>query len=217
MAEYKKKQKYNSPVGVAGYCWLNKPDTKFDDDGVYTVKLILEGDDAVAFQTVIDGLVDAAWDELTDDWTNGKKKGHTKYYPYKAEEDDEGDPTGRTIFNLKQNAVIKTKKGERIEIKIPLYDRFGRKTTKAIFSGSQIECEFSTRSWVQSKDKEVGITLDLAAVLVRKFADSSGGGQTAEGRGFNVDKDIPEDEPAEDSADGSGFKSESPAEENPDF
>lgn len=219
MAEYKKKQKFNSPVGTAGYAWLNKPDTKFDDDGVYTVKLILEGDDATAFQKLIDGLVDAAWDELTADWTNGKKKNHSKYHPYKPEEDDEGDPTGRTVFNLKQNAVINTKKGERIEVKIPLYDRFGRKTTKAIFPGSKIETEFSTRSWVQSKDKEVGITLDLSAVLVREFAESTGGGnQSAEGRGFNVDQGEP-DEPAEDSAEGSGFNSEggAPADENPDF
>lgn len=219
MAEYQKKQKYNSPVGIAGYSWLNKPDTKFNDDGVFTTKLILEGDDAVAFKSTIDGLVDAAWDELTEGWTEGKKGKHTKFHPYKMEEDDECEETGRLIFNFKQNAIIRTKKGEVIEIKIPLYDRFGRKTNKAIYPGSKIEIEFSTRGWVQAKNKEIGITLDLSAVLVREFAESTGGGgQSAEGRGFNVDQGEP-DEPAEDSSEGSGFNSEggAPADENPDF
>lgn len=219
MAEYKKKPKYNTPLGVAGYSWLNKPDTKYNDDGVYTTKLILEGDDAVAFKATIDQMVDDAWDELTEGWTNGKLKKHTKFYPYKMEEDDEGDETGRMIFNFKQNAVIKTKKGERIEVKIALFNRFGKKTTKAIYPGSKIEIEFSTRGWVQAKDQEVGITLDLSAVLVREFAESTGGGsQSAEGRGFNVE----EGDDDEDSAEGSGFNADEggadgSTEENPDF
>lgn len=182
-----KTKKYITPIGTAGYSWLNKPDEKYNVDGTYTAKLILEGTDAEQLKTQVDGFVDEAWDEQTEDMTVGKKKKYSKAYPYAAEEDDDGEETGRTIFNFKQNAKIKTKKDGVIEIKVPLYNRFGKPSTKSIFPGSKIEIEFSTRSYAMSSTENIGTTLHLCAVLVRDYAEG-GGGADAEGRGFSVDE-----------------------------
>ena len=38
-----------SPKGVAVYPKVNRPDTKFSEDGVYSTKLLVSKDDATAF------------------------------------------------------------------------------------------------------------------------------------------------------------------------
>ena len=41
--------KMTSPKGTAVWPWLNEPDTRFDDNGVYTVQLRLDAEEAAAF------------------------------------------------------------------------------------------------------------------------------------------------------------------------
>ena len=46
--------KYTTSVGVARYPHLSEPDTKFDEDGVYTTQLILDSSDAEELENLIE-------------------------------------------------------------------------------------------------------------------------------------------------------------------
>ena len=63
-----------TPTGTARYCWLNNPDTRFDEGGfgAYRCELILEEDDWNKLKKEITPLYDAAYkDEMM---RQGKKK-----------------------------------------------------------------------------------------------------------------------------------------------
>lgn len=178
-----KPKRLTTPAGIGQYVWVNKPDTKFDDDGVYKVSLILEGVAAESLQSDIDDAVDAAWDEKTSDLTAAKIKKLTKAYPYEDEVDDDGNETGRMVFKFKQNAVINSKKKGRIEVKVPVFDAKGKPSKAIVYSGSTLKVSFSMRSYLMESSKSVGVTMDLNAIQVLKLVSGSGGGN-ADSYGF---------------------------------
>jgi len=91
------KQKFDthvSPAGIAVYPWLNKADTKFDADGVFSVKLIF---DKAATQNISD---------IVKPLMNGGA-----HNPIKHELDDQGEKTGQYVANFKMKAHVKHKYG----------------------------------------------------------------------------------------------------------
>ena len=87
--------KYKSvvtPRGVAMYPWLNKPDTKFDADGVYKMSLRVSAEDAGKLQ-------DTITKTFTDEF--GAKKLAKANFPFKPALDDDGNETGEVVFSFK--------------------------------------------------------------------------------------------------------------------
>ena len=82
-----------TPVGVAVYPRLNKPDTKFDAEGVYKVTVRLDPNEpAVAtFMEKVEAFAD-------ENGLKGKNNG------IKDEADDNGVPTGMLLVNFKVKA-----------------------------------------------------------------------------------------------------------------
>ena len=89
-----------TPIGVSQYAWLTKPDTQFDPDGHYKVNLILDTDKAQDVINKIEANVKKAM-------ANAKEKVKGKAVkaapsPYFEQLDESDEPTGKTVFKLKQ-------------------------------------------------------------------------------------------------------------------
>ena len=122
------KQKFDthvSPAGIAVYPWLNKPDTKFDADGVFSVKLIF---DKAATKKISD---------IVKPLMNGGKNN-----PIKPELDDQGEKTGQYVANFKMKAHVKTKGGDEWDQKPILVDSDGNRMIAAIGGGSKLQVQY---------------------------------------------------------------------------
>lgn len=114
-----------SPVGTAVYPWLNKPDTKFDADGVYSVKMVYSKADVKSINAVVKPLM------------NGGKNN-----PIKPEVDDQGETTGNYVVQFKLKAKVSPKRGEPFSQKPVLFDENGNRLTKLIGGGSQLKIAY---------------------------------------------------------------------------
>lgn len=169
-----------SPFGIAtGYPWLNKPDTKFNADGVYHVDLTIGGPEAQALKDKIDAAAQAAFDLFFEEG-DGKRipakerKTWSLYVPYKEDTDDNGNPTGYIVFDFKQNAKIKLRDGTTKEIMVGLKDAKNNSVHKPIFGGSELRVMFTLRDIPMKSLKQVGVRMDMAQVQVKKLATSTG-------------------------------------------
>ncbi|KAB2662760.1 hypothetical protein F9K91_21225 [Brucella tritici] len=180
-----------SPVGPFRHPWFNTPDTKFNADGLYHADQILSGKAAEAQARKIEEAAQAALAEYTQEMKPGEAKKWKIYLPFERLEDDEtGEPTGEILFTYKQNAKIKTKKGEIKDITIGIFDSQDNQMDTPIWNGSEGRVAFTMRPITMVSSKQVGVRLDFAKVQITKLKSggSSGGGfgETIEG-GYVVD------------------------------
>lgn len=173
-----------SPFGVAVFPHLSKPDIAFGrgENPLYHVKLALEGKEAADLKASISKAAQDAFDAFFE---NGKGASLSKaeaakftvYVPFEDETDKEGNPTGRTLFEFKQNARIKLKDGTFKDITIGIWDATGKKAvTKPVWGGSVIRIDYSMRPIPMASLKAVGVRLDFAKVQVKELATSGQGG-----------------------------------------
>jgi hypothetical protein len=160
-----------SPIGeFTGFVWINKPDTKFNDDGVYKVDLTLEGDDAERLKDIIEAAAKTHLAEHTDEMPPAKAKKWSLYVPFDEEEDEAGEPTGRTTFHFKQNAKIRSKSGEVKDIAIEIRDSKDNIINVPVFSGCEGRIMFSVRGIEMSSTSQAGVRLDFYKVQITKLA-----------------------------------------------
>jgi len=116
---------YITPTGTAVYPWLNKPDTRFDADGVYSVTLQLSKENTAPINAVVKPLM------------NGGKNN-----PIKAELDDQGEKTGNYLVKFKLKALVKPKKSEPFSQSPVLLDEDGNRLTALIAGGSKMKVAY---------------------------------------------------------------------------
>lgn len=170
-----------SPFGIAKHPWLNKPDTKFQADGVYKVDLVLSGPEAAKFMADIEAQSDAAleayWDTEEGKRVPAKERAKWEpYYPFEVDTDEAGNPTGYISFGFKQNAKIKLKDGTTKDVLIGLKDAKNNPVLRPIFGGSELRVMYSTRPIPMKSLKKVGVRLDFAQVQVKTLSESTGMG-----------------------------------------
>ncbi len=92
-----------TPPGIALFPRLNEPDEKFNENGVYYVKLRLTAEDAAPIIAACDAIAeDAFQNALSEAKTERERKKVKLADPaYIMEEDDSGNETGNVIFNFK--------------------------------------------------------------------------------------------------------------------
>lgn len=184
---------HTSPRGVFHYPWLNKADTKFDKEGVYTSGLILEPGPAAKLSAQIDGEIDAYFEKKKAELQKkggadaAKAKKLSRREPYGPVYDQDGEETGRVKFNFKVKAVGKNDKGETWSNKPALFDSAGKPCDVAVYGGSEGKLAFQIVPYYSAKDNEVGVTLRLKAAQIIKLV--SGGGKSADSYGFGVEED----------------------------
>lgn len=166
-----------SPIGIGRHCWINRPDIKYNADGLYHHELVLEGEEAVAFKALIDAEVDRAHAEevVTNNLKPAEVKKWGKYYPYEVEE-LEGAPTGKIIFKFKQNAIIKLRDGGTKPFVVGIRDSANKVTDANVFGGCTMRTLYAPRNVKLATAKQFGVRLDFSMVQLIKPAPMSGGG-----------------------------------------
>lgn len=168
MSEIKqyKHKRVQTPVGEAIYPWLNKPDTKYNADGVYKVKLKIPlGQELTDFVDTVQAEIDAVYNEaLEEAKTSGKrppKKAELNYY-------DDGE---YGYLSVKCNAKINLKDGGVIEKKMTILDANGDyfDGVRYVNNGSKLAAVVDL---VRMNNPVVGagVSLRLITVKVSEFA-----------------------------------------------
>ena len=155
-----------SPEGITRHPWLNKPDTKYNDDGQFKTDLLISGEPANVLAAKIEAAAQTAFDIHVEKLTTAERKKWSRYVPFEREEDDEGNPTGVVAFKFKQNAVIKLRDGDTKNITIELRDSQDNVTSVPVFAGSKVRIMFSMRPIAMTSAKEAGVRLDFYKVQI---------------------------------------------------
>jgi hypothetical protein len=194
MAGKRKKILNVTPIGVAVWPHLHSPDTKFDKDGVYRVQLAYAATSPEAKKLVamIDAWVVAAIEAENKKRAEDDKKPlvgkQIKYadLPYKMELNDEGEETGRMLFNFKLKAKGKTREGEVFERRVALYLKGGAPLPKdkKIGGGSLLQVSYEANPFYTG-GLGAGVSLRLEAVMVHELVEWAQ--RDAAGYGFDVD------------------------------
>lgn len=168
-----------TPIGKALWPHINEPDTKFDEDGVFTISLVLPDEEA---QPLIERLEERYGEEYGS-FCRERKKTSLKEAdkPWQAETDEEGNLTGNSILRFKMKA--KTAKG--IEQRPLIFDAKKRPMTEVIGGGSQIKVAFEPSCWFVPA-LGVGISLRLRGVQVIKLMQPRG--SSPESMGFDEEE-----------------------------
>lgn len=194
MAGKRKKVLSVTPIGVAVWPHLHSPDTKFDKDGVYRVQLAYPAESAEAKKLVSQinaWVAQAIADENKRLVEDGKKAKAASAFkkadlPYKLELNDEGEETGRMLFNFKLKAKGKTREGEVFERKVALYVKGGAPLPKdkKIGGGSQLQVSYEANPFYTG-GLGAGVSLRMEAVMVHELVEWMQ--RDAAGFGFDVD------------------------------
>lgn len=195
----KKTLKLISPKGTAIYPKLNEPDTKFNVDGDYSVKLRFAVDDAavLAFKAKGEALRDEFFKENYDALVADKKGARAKELKavdfIKPETDPEtGDETGFLILNAKMRAggVIKNGKraGQPWSQKPDYFNASGAalKNPPRIGGGSELKVSVELEPYLRETDKTIGCSVKLKAVQIITLRE--GGSRSASDYGFGAEE-----------------------------
>lgn len=224
MAEKEKRQIVKTPKGIAVYPYLNRPDTKFDADGVFKTDFKVSGDEAQFIIDLINEAQKEAEAEAKKKAADAKKKGK-KVTPKAADLpffeacDDEGNETGEVVFRFKSKASgVSKKTGKRWKRTIPLFDAKGKPSKASVYGGSTLIIAFTAEPWVNPKC-EFGVKLQLEAVQIIELVSGSGGNRNASAFGFGEEDGYEasdEDDTEDTEGDGEDTESEDDGDEDED-
>lgn len=196
--------RFVTDTGIAVYPYLIEPDTQFNADGEYKVKLRLSPDSKVYdekrkaltdIQSFIDEKMEAALEKAQQE-NKGKIKEADA--PYTIDEE-----TGEVLVNFKLKAKGQTRDGKEFEQKPALFDAKGKPFDgEALWGGSRIKVSFEVVPFY-TKLIGAGVTLRLKAVQVIELK-AGGSGGNADSYGFGEEEGYE----AEDEARDNGFASE---------
>lgn len=201
-----KKDLIVTDAGTMIYPHLTKPDTKFNKDGVYHVKLnVAESEKTSALrQAITDGAAKALAD--AKEANKGKKVEKGKKAPKLALCDDmpfTEDEDGTTTFTFKMIAHGKDKEGKAFTRKPSIFDAKGTPITKElkIGGGTLSKISFALDPFY-SPQLGAGVTLRLYGVQILKLVEW--GTRSAESLGFEAEdgfsaEDVSGDDDAGDS------------------
>ena len=183
-----KRQKITSPkLPVVGYANISKADTKFDAGGVFKFTLAVDPDDAEG-QKFVESIQSAYDEHYKASLKEAGKKKMKQVIPISAEEDEEGEETGRTLVSFKLKNNVETKAGKTFTQEITIFDN----STKApltgenrpnVGSGSVVQASAEVNTWVSALG--VGMTLWPKALMVHQLVEY-GGSADAEEYGFDT-------------------------------
>lgn len=180
-------QKFTTPPGTAVYPRLDAPDTKFDPDGKYSVKLRWPADVIHPLRERVEKLIDERHAELVKE-DKRKAKEATIRSPFKETLDDDGEPTGEIEATFSMKALIRWKSGgvEKTRVQKPiLADARGRPTRANPWSGSTLAVRFEANADYWTGQKVVGASLNLIGAQIIKLV-SGGGAEDISEMGFTT-------------------------------
>jgi hypothetical protein len=162
-----------TPKGTAVYPWLNRPDTKFSDDGEFKVTLKIPAEQSQDLIAKLDKMLeDYQAEQASKDAKVGRFTANT---PYDEEVDDNGNLTGNYLFKFKQKAKVHTKDGRTIDMKVALFDASRTPTHAQVGGGSELKIAATIWPYVMPATKSVGLSLRPSAVQILSLVSLSSG------------------------------------------
>ncbi len=170
---------YTSPKGTAVWPRIDTPDTKFDEDGLYSCKLHVSEGDFKAFEAQLNSEIEAGYKaECAKQGKDKLRMAASK--PLRITDDGDYE-----IF-AKQKAKVHTKSKGVLEFSIAAYDSKGSKIAMPkVGSGSTLKMAVEVNTWFVPS-QGFGYTLRLRAVQVIDLVEFGGGGG---GFGFGAEED----------------------------
>lgn len=216
------KKLLTSPKGAAVYPHLNTPDTKFDADGVYHVKLRCSEKEPQAqalIKLIDEKMVESvakAREAVKDDPKKLKKVKACDDKPYSFDTDDDDKRTGTVTFTFKMKAQGKSRKtGEEFTQKPAIFNAQGKPVTEVlrIGGGSTLRVSYEIVLFPPTGKTGAGVSLRLKGVQVIELVEWGQG--DASYHGFNAE----ESETEEAAPEGSSVEAEAEDDEpeNDDF
>lgn len=163
---------FKTPVGEAIWPKLDRPDTRFDEGGVYTVDLRLDPNDPEVLDFI--ETLNAVRDEgfALEKAENPKISSYNAASVFKDEYDADGNPTGMIIVKAKMKAEIYSKKQEKTFAQQPRvftsanieYDH----VPSFASSGCHMQVRGTARAYSMGTTRTYGVSLRLKDVRVMK-------------------------------------------------
>lgn len=152
---------YFTPKGRTNWMKIFKPDTKFDVDGFYGGKLIIDNSDAPAMMGMLDAMLEKAIDSACEE--TGKPKSKIRVTdPYEVDQE-----TGDITLKFKLKAKITTKSGDTYAQKPTVVDAKTKPITSEIplWNGSLIRVGFQVIPYYTAL-AGAGLSLRMKSVQV---------------------------------------------------
>ena len=138
-----------SPSGKVTWAYIERPNTKFSEEGEYQLAFTIPRKEAKKFMATID-----EWMESSQIESGAKKMADP---PYKEDGDD-------VLFKFKQKPFFKSKNGEKRKATIRLIDAKLNPCNVSIGRGSDVKVSFRPAFWTVQGG--AGVTLYMDAVQV---------------------------------------------------
>ena len=138
-----------SPRGKVTWVYVDRPNTRFSDEGEYQLAFTIPRKDAKKFMAQID-----EWMELSQNESGAKKLANP---PYQEDGND-------VLFKFKQKPFFKGKNGEKRKVTIRLIDSKLNPCNVSIGRGSEVKVSFRPVAWTVQGG--AGITMYMDAVQI---------------------------------------------------
>ena len=170
-----------TPEGTARYCWLNRPDMKFEPEyGTYRTELILTEEDWTSLKNQIKPLFDEAYQ--AECLKQGKKKLKQADSPFLIDEEN------NYVVKTKMKGGGRRKDSTEYKLTVARFDSQGQpmKDDTIIGGGSRIKLGLKVRFWYVAAHG-FGMTLEPQGVQVIKL-EAMGNSETASSFGFSAEE-----------------------------
>jgi len=174
-----------SPRGViAPYAYIQRPDTKFNDRGIFKLTLTCQADDPFTVQLMDDILKahTANYEAIEAEFKENPPKpkpGKKVLKPYEGEMPFVDNEDGTVSFNFKSYASFKDKKtGEMVERKVTVVDGKGKRlpVVPAIAGGSEGKVKFTMVPYGFTAVAGASVKLQLESLMLLKLVEFGAGG-----------------------------------------
>ena len=187
MAEQTKKKTYNptafTPKARAVFPRLNTPDTKFNAQGRYSVKIRLPEAEGRDFLATLQKIDEENFKEVVAAHSNDIDKKTGKLLPpptndglpYSLELGDDKKPNGYMTVGFGMTASYTDKKTQKmVALKPALYDSQGKPINVEVGGGSLIKVAFQPSGYYVEGTRKAGVSLRLQAVQIIELVKFGG-------------------------------------------
>lgn len=164
---------FTTPVGEFVYPRLTQPDTRYDPDGVYQLKLLLPFEDNETQELIakIDGVLSAFIQTLDLKVQNMYRR--SEVYEKEMTEDGTAE-TGNVLFKMKMKAKVTHAKGSFEQAPVVVMADTGEKVEGLVYGGSFGKVKGQIVPYTMAANKLVGVTLRLKAVQIHELQSGTG-------------------------------------------
>lgn len=157
--------KMTTPVGVAVYPHLSRPDTKFHDLGQYKADILCSVEEAKPLMT-----------KLLEFWKMNTGSAANKFdnFMFTLDTDEDGEPTGKVLFKLRVKNKL-SRDGSVWDRKPKMFDAALTPCNSANpYGGSKMAVNFEAYAW-STKDGKKGVSLQPVAVQIVELVSGKQG------------------------------------------